>query len=145
MTSAARLRYGRRPRLATLTARRPPGSSVRTDSTQHVAQHRQVVDVVAGHMAFAERRLVLLAGEVRRRGDDEGDRCVGHVSHVAGITDVDDVEPAGCPERIVVADLGRGEAGVEVGGVVRLALADAERRGGRAHRRAVSFRCSASG
>ena len=32
MTSAARLRYGLRPRLATLTAIRPPGSSTRLHS-----------------------------------------------------------------------------------------------------------------
>ena len=59
---------------------------------QHVAQHGEVVDVVARHVALAERRLVLLAGEVRRRGDDEGDRRVRHLRHVAGVADVDDVE-----------------------------------------------------
>ena len=32
MTSADKLRYGLRPRLATFTAMRPPGSSLRTHS-----------------------------------------------------------------------------------------------------------------
>ena len=77
---------------------------------QHVTQHGEVVDVVTRYVALAERRLVLLAGEVRRRGDDEGDRRVGHPRHVAGVTDVDDIELTWFAERIVVADLGRGEA-----------------------------------
>ena len=111
---------------------------------EHVAQHRQVVEVVAGDVTFAERRLVLLAGEVRRRGDHECHRGVGHGGHVAGITDVDDVEFAGLAERVVVADLGRRETRVEVGRVVRLALADAERRGGRAHPDSVQLSGSAA-
>ena len=59
---------------------------------EHVAQHREVLDVVGGHVALAERRLVLLAGEVRRRRDHEGHRRVGHLAHVAGIADVDHIE-----------------------------------------------------
>ena len=133
VTSAARLRYGRRPRLATLTAIRPPGSSVRTRLGEDVAQHREVLDVVGRHVALTERRLVLLAGEVRRRRDHECHRRVGHLVHVAGVADVDHVEFARRAERVVVADLGRLEAGVEVGGVVRLAASDTERGGRRSH------------
>jgi len=105
---------------------------------EHVAQHRQVVEVVAGDVTLAERGLVLLAGEVRRRRDHQGHRCVRHGGHVASVADVDDVEFAGFTERVVVADLGRREARVEVGRVVRLAFADAERRGGRSHDRISS-------
>ena len=64
MTSAARLRYGLRPRLATLTAMRPPGSSTRLHSAKTSRSKRQVLDVGPGHALAVELLLVLLAGEV---------------------------------------------------------------------------------
>ena len=64
MTSAARLRYGLRPRLATFTAMRPPGSSTRLHSAKTSRQQREVLDVGPGHPLAVELLLVLLAGEV---------------------------------------------------------------------------------
>ncbi len=65
-------RYGLRPRLAMLTAMRPPGSSFSRALGEHVAEHREVVDVGGRDVAFAQGLLVLLAREVRavrsRRG-----------------------------------------------------------------------------
>ncbi len=43
---------------------------------EHVAQHLQVVEVGGGD-ALADLELVVLADEVGRRGDHEGDRVVG--------------------------------------------------------------------
>ena len=70
-----------------MTAMRPPGSSVRDALGEHVAEHLQVVEVGGGDVALAERLLVRLAGEVRRRGDHESDRVVGDVAHVAGVAE----------------------------------------------------------
>ena len=89
VTSAASDRYGRRPRLATLTAMRPPGWSTRTHSANTSREHLQVLDVVGGDVPLAQRLLVRLAGEVRRRGDHQRHRVVGHVAHVAGVADDD--------------------------------------------------------
>ena len=66
MTSPASERYGLRPRLATFTAMRPPGSSTRAALGEHVAQHLEVLEVATRDAALAELGLVLLAGEVRR-------------------------------------------------------------------------------
>ena len=65
MTSADRLRYGLRPRLATLTAMRPPGSSLRTHSANTSVEHLQVLEVRRRDALALELLLVLLAGEVR--------------------------------------------------------------------------------
>jgi hypothetical protein len=46
---------------------------------QDVAQHREVLDVVGRHVAFAKRCLVFLARKVGRGGDDECNRAVGHL------------------------------------------------------------------
>ena len=94
---------------------------------EHVAQHLQVLEIRTGRAPFAEGGLVLLAGEVRRRRDHQRDRAVVHCLHVAGVTADDRV---GCPARVdgvIVRQLRRREALVERGGVVRFAIAGAER------------------
>jgi hypothetical protein len=94
---------------------------------EHVAQHRQVLEIRPGHMALAERRLVLLAGEVRRGRDHQRDRRVVDRLHVTGVAADDRV---GCAARIdggVVRQLGFCEALVERRGVVRLAITGTER------------------
>ena len=48
---------------------------------EHRAQHVEVLQVGGRYLAVSERFLVLLAREVRRRGDDEGDRRVGDLVH----------------------------------------------------------------
>ena len=48
MTSPASERYGRRPRFATFTAIRPPGSRTRTHSAKTSRSIVEVVEVVAG-------------------------------------------------------------------------------------------------
>ena len=85
MTSADRLRYGLRPRLATLTAMRPPGSSLRTHSANTSCSSSRYSRYDDGHAVALELLLVLLAGEVRRRRDDERHRAVGDGVHVAGV------------------------------------------------------------
>ena len=85
ITSADRLRYGLRPRLATLTAIRPPGSSLRTHSANTSVSICEVLEVGGRDALALQLLLVLLAGEVRRRGDDEGDRPVDDAVHVAGV------------------------------------------------------------
>ncbi len=97
---------------------------------EDVAQQRQVLDVGPGHPRAVELLLVLLAGEVRRRGDDEGDRVVRQRVHAAGVT-----AQAGHPGLVrghvlVGAELGGLEAGVEGVGDVRLAAPDTEIGGG---------------
>ena len=84
MTSADRLRYGLRPRLATLTAMRPPGSSLRTHSANTSREQVEVLQVRRRHAVALELLLVLLAGEVRRRRDDERHRAIGDGVHRAG-------------------------------------------------------------
>ena len=54
---------------------------------EDVAQQVEVLEVRRGHAVALELLLVLLAGEVRRRGHDEGDRAVGHAVHVAGVAE----------------------------------------------------------
>ena len=93
---------------------------------EDVAQQRQVLDVGPGHALAVELLLVLLAGEVGRRGDDEGHRVVRHRVHAAGVT-----AQAGHPGLVrghvlVGAELGRLEAGVEGVGDVGLAAPDTE-------------------
>ena len=134
MTSADSDRYGRRPRFATLTAMRPPGSSVRAHSANTSVSICEVVEVGAGDVPLPERLLVLLAREVRRRRDDERDRPVGDLGHVARVAAEDVVDRlVGRDLDVVgVGELGRREARVEVARVVALAPRDAEvRRRGR--------------
>ena len=97
---------------------------------EDVAQQRQVLDVGAGHALAVELLLVLLAGEVGRRGDDEGHRVVRHGIHPAGIA-VQARDTGLVRVHVLVgAELGRFEAGVEGVRHVRLAAPDAEIGGG---------------
>ena len=48
---------------------------------EHLGEHLEVLEVRAGHALALELLLVLLAGEVRRRRDDERDRAVGERVH----------------------------------------------------------------
>ena len=114
MTSADRERYGRRPRLATLTAMRPPGSSLSTHSPEHRGEHLQVGLVGLGDVVGAQGGLVLLAGEVGGRGHHQGHGGVvdgGHGPGVAGDEDVDGL--AAGTEGLVGRHHRRGEAVVE--------------------------------
>ena len=97
---------------------------------EHVAQQRQVLDVGPGHPLAVELLLVLLAGEVGGRGDDEGHRVVRHGVHAAGVAA--DAGDAGLvrSDVLVGAQLGRLEARVEGVGHVGLAAPDAEIGGG---------------
>ena len=52
---------------------------------EHVGEHLEVLEVRRRHAVALELLLVLLAGEVRRRRDDERDRAVGDGVHVAGV------------------------------------------------------------
>ena len=125
ITSADRLRYGLRPRLATLTAMRPPGSSVRTHSANTVVSMSRYSRSDDGALA-PQLLLVLLAGEVRRRGHHQGHRADGHRVHVPGIA-VDKRLGNGCRrgDRVVGGHGGWREAVVERPGVVTLPGADA--------------------
>ena len=115
MTSADRLRYGLRPRLATLTAMRPPGSSLRTHSAKTSVSMLEVLEVRRRHAVALELLLVLLAGEVRRRRDDEGDRAVGDARPCAGRRRARTARSTGSGARTVSSsdELGRPEAVVE--------------------------------
>ena len=97
---------------------------------EHVAQQRQVLDVGPGHPLAVELLLVLLAGEVGGRGDDEGHRVVRHGVHAAGVAA--DAGDAGLvrSDVLVTAQLGRLEARVEGVGHVGLAAPDTEIGGG---------------
>ena len=93
---------------------------------EDVAQQLEVLDVGPGHAFAVELLLVLLAGEVGRRGDDERHRVVGHGLHVAGITAHARHARRVRRDVFVGAELGRLEAGVERVGDVRLAAPDTE-------------------
>ena len=101
---------------------------------EDVVEHPQVGVVVGRDCPDAEDGLVLLAGEVRRRGHHQGHRIVGHLAppvHLPGVTHPDLV--LGLPVRhgAVIGDPGRGEAGIERGRVVGLPAPDPEGGGGR--------------
>ena len=85
MTSAARLRYGLRPRLATLTAMRPPGSSTRTHSANTSCSSSRYSRYELGTPSRSSSSSYCLPGEVRRRGDDQRHAAVGERPHVAGV------------------------------------------------------------
>ena len=99
---------------------------------EDVREHLQVLEVGGGDALAFELLLVLLAGEVRRRRDDEGDRTGGDPIHVAGVA-VNEriVDRRRCRDAVVVGEPGRAEAVVEGRRVVTLAGADAEVRGRR--------------
>ena len=103
---------------------------------EDVAQHLEVLEVRRRNMVGVELGLVGLAGEVRRRGDHQGDGAVGHLGHVgrAAVHDAIELTQRGVlRDRVVVGQLGRCESGVEVAGVVPLAPAHTEVRGRRRH------------
>ena len=52
---------------------------------EHLGEHLEVLEVRRGNALSLELLLVLLAGEVRRRGHDEGDRAVGDTVHPPGV------------------------------------------------------------
>ena len=109
---------------------------------EHVGEHLQVLEVRRRHALALELFLVDLAGEVRRRGDHEGDRAVDDGVHVAGVAAHERVgHGGGRQHRGVVGQLGGAEPVVERRGVVVLARRDPEVRGGRTAARLVrSFR-----
>ena len=88
---------------------------------EDVAQQRQVLDVGAGHPLAVELLLVLLAGEVGGRGDDEGHRVVRHGVHPAGVAVQARHTGLVRVHVLVGAELRRLEAGVEGVRHVRLA------------------------
>ena len=104
---------------------------------EHVLEQLEVLAVRAGDAVGRQLLLVLLAGEVGRRRDDEGHRPGGHGGHVAGVAQLDRIadrriDLGGREDRVVLGDLGRLEAGVEGRRVVVLPPAHAEvRRRGR--------------
>ncbi len=97
---------------------------------EDVAQQRQVLDVGARHALAVELLLVLLAGEVRRRGDDEGHRVVRHRLHPPGVAL--DAGDARCMRVhvLVGVELRCLEAGVEGVRHMGFAAPDAEIGGG---------------
>jgi len=52
---------------------------------EHVAEHLEVLEVRGGHAVAFHLQLVVLAHEVRRRGDDQGHRGVRQLVHVPGV------------------------------------------------------------
>ncbi len=93
-------------------------------------EHLQVLEVAAWYVAFTQLGLIGLAGVVGRRRDDQRHGRGTDAIHGAAVAEVDLVDHAGRLYVVVVAQDGRREAGVEVGGVVVLAPRDAECRGG---------------
>ena len=67
---------------------------------EHVGQHLEVLEVRGRDALALELLLVLLAGEVRRGGDDEGDGPVGDAVHVPSVA-ADEwlARPAAAPAR----------------------------------------------
>ena len=95
---------------------------------EHVPQHLQVLEVRARDAVATERLLVGLAREVRRRRDDERHR-VGRKRELTRIRRHDGVverELEVGVDRVVVREVGRTEARVEVGGVMALAAPNPE-------------------
>ena len=109
MTSADSDRYGLRPRLATLTAMRPPGFELVDALGEHVLEHREVLDVGGRDVALAQLRLVGLPGEVRRRGDHQRHRRRPHAVHRAGVAHVDLVDHPGGSTVSSVLRVGAGK------------------------------------
>ena len=102
---------------------------------EHLGEHLEVLQVGPGHVALPQRLLVLLAREVRGRGDHQGHGAVGHLAHGTGVPAEHVVQGplrlAGRSRLLRGGDVRSGEAGVELRRVVALPLGHAERRGGR--------------
>ena len=103
-----------------------PGLELGGALGEDVLEHREVLDVGGRDVALPELLLVGLAGEVGRGRDDERHGRGPHAVHRAGIADVDLVDHAGGLDRVVVAQRGGGEPGVEAAGVVVLPPGHAE-------------------
>ena len=88
---------------------------------EHVAQQLEVLGVGRRDDALAQGLLVLLAGEVGRRRDDEGHRVVGEV-HRPGVPAHEGVfQDERLRQGLVGGEVLRVEPGVEPRGVVALA------------------------
>ena len=97
---------------------------------EHVAEHLEVLEVRRGHAVAFHLQLVVLAHEVRRRGDDQGHRGVRQLVHVPGVAVQAPVaQVRRLDHDVVIGEDGGCEAGVEGGGVVVLTSPHAERRG----------------
>ena len=85
---------------------------------EDLGEHLQVVQVGPGHVALPQRLLVLLAREVRGRGDHEGHGAVGHLAHGTGVPAEHVVQGplrlTGRSRRLRGGHVRSGEAGVEL-------------------------------
>ena len=98
---------------------------------EHVVQQLEVLDVRARHPFLLELLLVVLAGEVRRRRDDQRDRAVVELVHRTGIATHERVgDRLRWLHLVVRRQLGRLEAFVEGGRVVALSPSHPEVRRG---------------
>ncbi len=109
---------------------------------EDVGQQVEVLVVRRGDALPPQLLLVLLAGEIGRRGDDQRHRVGLHPVHRAGVAQVDLVDHAGRPDVVVGGQHGRGEAPVERRSVVVLAPGHAE--GGRRRRSPSPVACGHS-
>ncbi len=91
-------------------------------------EHLQILDVARWDMAGRHVCLVLLAGEVGRRGDQQSHGAIGDliVGHQPGVALEDLVDHDGSLDVFVAGDDRRGESLVERGRVVGLASARPE-------------------
>ncbi len=80
---------------------------------EHVAQQLEVLDIRTRDTLAVELLLVLLSGEVGRRGHDESHRVIGHGTHTAGVAGVTGHTGFVGGDVLVGTDLGGLEAGVE--------------------------------
>src|ERR1700738_3932004 len=72
---------------------------------EHVAQEAQILEVGCRDAVAAEALLVILAGEIWRRGDNKGDRIGFDRVHVACIVAMDYVDIGRALDTHVVGDL----------------------------------------
>ena len=124
---------GLAPEIGHVDGDAPAGFELPRALGEHRPKQLEVVEIGTGDAVAFELLLVLLAGEVRRRGHHESHRAVVDRVHRPGIT-VDERLDDGHRHRhpIVARQVRALEALVEGGGVVALAPADAEV-GGRRH------------
>ena len=100
---------------------------------EHLSQELQVLEIRAGHTLAVQLLLVLLAGEIGRRGHHESDRVVGQLGHLPGIAAQACFRQRGVGVHVLVgADLWCLEASVEGVGHVGFPAPDTEAGGRRA-------------